>query len=369
MIAATHAAFATAVYFGGASVIEYKIDNIAWLLAVVFSVMPDIDLPKSQIGRPLYFISVPLEKRFGHRTITHSIIGMGILAALAYPLHYFGYNAYFWAIIGGYWSHIQIDMANIRGVDLMWPSPIRVVMPGRMKYRIEVGSKAEMIVMCSLIVLCVALYPIGNMGLRGGLDRILQDFGFAHDEFVKVQGLNWHTLELKAVDNLTLEHISCECPVIGEWQGGLIIEHNGRSRSVGESSLHHNLMPIKAVLIKGAPLRVVAQRIDMRNRSLGWLVENLKGNHGYYLLGKLYTVATKVVNVSNIEVYSPVMYNGSVISLHYAKAEELKDYANYTAINGEIVVQFWLKPGDELVELKLSGGGAATIPEALQHLY
>ena len=45
-------------------------------------------------------------------------------------------------------------MLNVRGIDLFWPSPIRVVMPGRTAYRLEVGSKAEMIVLCALLVFC-----------------------------------------------------------------------------------------------------------------------------------------------------------------------------------------------------------------------
>lgn len=191
MLAATHAAFSTALHLDDAAVFEYQTDPVSWGLAILFSFMPDIDLPTSRIGRPLFFLSVPLEKRFGHRTITHSIIG--------------------------YWSHIQIDMANIRGVDLFWPSPIRAVMPGKIKYRLEVGSKAEMILLCAMLVFCVGLYPISSLGLRGGLNQILKDFDIAYDEFVEVQGKHWYTLELKAIDNLTLEHIQCTCPMLGAW--------------------------------------------------------------------------------------------------------------------------------------------------------
>ena len=169
------AAFSTALYLGGAAVFEYRTDPVSWGLAMLFSLMPDIDLPTSKVGRPLFWISVPLEKRFGHRTITHSFIGVAILVALASPL-YFIYPLCFWSVIGGYWSHLQIDMANIRGVDLFWPSPIRVVMPGKIKYRLEVGSKAEMIVLCSMLVFCAGLYPMSSLGLRGGLHQLLKDF-------------------------------------------------------------------------------------------------------------------------------------------------------------------------------------------------
>ena len=107
MLAATHVAFSTALYLGGAAVFEYQTDPVSWGLAILFSFMPDIDIPTSRVGRPLFWLSVPLEKRFGHRTITHSVIGVAILAALASPL-YFAYPLCFWSVLGGYWSHIQI---------------------------------------------------------------------------------------------------------------------------------------------------------------------------------------------------------------------------------------------------------------------
>jgi len=367
MLAGTHIAFSTALYLGGAAVFEYETNLVMWAIAALFSLMPDIDLPTSKVGRPLFFISVPLEKRFGHRTITHSVIGVSILCFLASPL-YFYYPLAFWAIVGGYWSHLQIDMANIRGVDLFWPSAIRVVMPGKIRYRLEVGSKAEMIVFVSLIVFSVGLYPMSNLGLRGGLHQLLRNFDIARDEYVKVQGTNFYSLELKAIDNLTLEHIDCLCPILGAWQGGLIVEHDGKSRAVGASEINHNLFPTEAVLIKGNPLKVITKRIKMNGRSLRWLIEQLPADRNYYLLGELFVDSGVLANVSNIDLYHPVMLNGSTVRLHYAKADDLGDYLNMVAIRGEVVVQFWLKSGDESVELRFSGGGSGSIPGVLEEI-
>lgn len=70
----------------GAAILEYPTDPIGWFLAAFFSLMPDIDLPTSKVGRPLFWISSYLERHFGHRTITHSGVGMIILAILASPL-------------------------------------------------------------------------------------------------------------------------------------------------------------------------------------------------------------------------------------------------------------------------------------------
>ena len=342
MLAGTHVAFSTVLYLGGATVFEYETNLVYWSIAALFSLMPDVDLPTSKVGRPLFFISVPLEKRFGHRTITHSFIGVAILCILASPL-YFYFPLAFWAVIGGYWSHLQIDMSNIRGVDLFWPSPVRVVMPGKIDFRLQVGSKAEMIVFISMIIFSVGLYPMSNMGLRTGLHKILRNFDIARDEYVKVQGKHFYTLELKAIDNLTLEHIECNCPILGAWQGGLIVEHKGYSRAVGDSEVNHNLFPTEAVLIKGKPLNVMTKRIKMNGRSLRWLIEQLPADQEYYLLGQLFIDSGVLSNLSNIHLYHPIMLNGSTVRLHYAKADDLKDYLNLVAIRGEVVVQFWVR--------------------------
>ncbi|MDD2760982.1 MAG: metal-dependent hydrolase, partial [Methylomonas sp.] len=127
---------------------------------------------------------------------------------------------------------------------------------------------------------------------------------------------------------------------------------------------------VDAVLVEGEPLRVISQRVDMQGRSLRWLVDNLQANHGYYLLGELYVDADKVVNVSQIETYHPVLWGGDKVKLHYAKAEDLREYLNLTAIRGEVVVQFWLRSGDEAVELRISGGaGMVETPTVLERMF
>ncbi|MGH8612420.1 MAG: metal-dependent hydrolase, partial [Gammaproteobacteria bacterium] len=165
MIAGTHVAFASALYLGGAALFEYETDPVGWAIACAASLLPDADLPTSKLGRALFWLSTRLEKRFGHRTITHSVIAIATLALLSSPLLLVK-PIYFWCVVGGYWSHIWIDMLNIRGADLLWPSPIRLVMPGNRKYRVEVGSKAEMVLLTSLVAACLALYPVSGVGFR-----------------------------------------------------------------------------------------------------------------------------------------------------------------------------------------------------------
>ncbi|MCB1770817.1 MAG: metal-dependent hydrolase [Candidatus Competibacteraceae bacterium] len=86
MTLGTHAAFASVLYLGGATLFGYKPDLIGGLLIMVASLLPDIDHPPAKIGRLFWFVSVPLERRFGHRTLTHSLVALGALALVTAPL-------------------------------------------------------------------------------------------------------------------------------------------------------------------------------------------------------------------------------------------------------------------------------------------
>lgn len=46
------------------------------------SLLPDIDIPGSIIGHLLLPISIPINSFFGHRTVTHSILFIGIVCLI-----------------------------------------------------------------------------------------------------------------------------------------------------------------------------------------------------------------------------------------------------------------------------------------------
>jgi inner membrane protein len=246
-------------------------------------------------------------------------------------------------------------MLNIRGADLLWPSPIRVVMPGNRNWRMEVGSKAEMALLTSLIVACLALYPVSGLGFRAGLQQLF-----------KKAGTQWYTLELEAIDNLTLEHIKCQCPILGVWQSGLIVLYDGKPRAVGESQVHHNLHPTSAKLIEGEPLEVVSYKVDMRGKHLAWLLERIDRQRTYYLMGEM-LVGKELKAVGDINLYRPADFDGKVLHLHYAREQELGPYLHMVAVQGEVYVQFWLRPGEAPVGLQLGKEGPEeVIPEVLR---
>ena len=370
MIAATHIAFASGLYLGGSALLGYPADPVSWAIAAASSLLPDIDLPTSRVGRVLFWISVRLEKQHGHRTMTHSIIAMIFLAGVCSPLFWFGRADGFWAVMGGYWSHLWIDMLNMRGVDLFWPASVRVVMPGRPTYRMEVGSKAEMVLLSSFIVAAVALYPISQMGLRGGLHQLLKNFDMAFDEYRESAGTRWYSVDLSAIDNLSLEHVRCVCPVLGTWKDGLIIDYQGQSRAVGKSALNHNLYPTAAVLLPGAPLDIQTRKVDMQGRSLGWMMDALAGQPDLYLLGELWVDADQPPQVEDITLYHPVQGSGDRVRLHYARPEDLAGFRRLVAIRGEVMIQGWSATGQGLAGLPLGVQAVkVALPKGLQGLF
>ena len=354
MTLGTHIAFASVLYLGGATLFGYKPDWISWLLAAVASLLPDIDLPPAKIGRLFWFISVPLERRFGHRTLTHSAVLLLAVAALAVPLLAVQ-PLYYWAVVGGYWSHLWLDMLNIRGIDLFWPSALRVVTPGNRHWRLEVGSKGEMILLSALLVAATALVPLSQIGFRDGLQRLLRNFDIAREQYQRQAGTHWYALELTATDNLTLQPVTGQFPVVGVWQNGLIVEREGELRAVGMSQTSHNLYPLKARLIEGEPLRVVAERVNLRGHTLRWLLSRIEPGRAYYLLGEVEIADGRgpalTGRLDSVDTYNPASYRGGVLQLHYARAHELQPWLDLVAVRGEVIVQFWLKPGEAAVTL------------------
>lgn len=89
------------------------------LLALIGSLLPDIDHPASWVGRRLPPVSKVISRAFGHRGITHSAFAA---VALTVCLNRSGYShASVAAVSVGYLSHLAADMLSPAGLRLAWP--------------------------------------------------------------------------------------------------------------------------------------------------------------------------------------------------------------------------------------------------------
>ncbi|NKB72495.1 MAG: hypothetical protein GKR89_35915 [Candidatus Latescibacteria bacterium] len=165
MRAPTHIAFGLLTTTGVFALVSQSLHQ-DWLAiggALVGSLLPDMDSPRSTLGRLLPFISGPVERRWGHRTITH---GLGLLAGLGgvlAPLLWLRPGLYA-AVLLGYASHLLADCATKSGVPLFYPHPAVCVVPGSARYRLETGSLGERILLIVLVLLLGVAWPLSQAG-------------------------------------------------------------------------------------------------------------------------------------------------------------------------------------------------------------
>lgn len=226
MIAPTHVSFGVLFAEFVFTCLDIHPSGPALLAAGVGSLLPDADTPKSAIGH-VFKLSAAIERRFGHRQITHSLMFLGLCALAALPLLLAGTPVYFGLLLG-VGSHLMLDMANLSGVPLLYPYPGRFVFPEPKEARIEVGSKREWVLLSILLVLVLGFTPISFVGYKSIFYRLSQNpywaieeakrYGPAHEITMTVQGL-WKDSQM---------------PVEGEFQllaiqeDGFIAQQQGR---------------------------------------------------------------------------------------------------------------------------------------------
>ena len=172
--ATTHAVFGVAALAGASLVVGAEPPVYAYPVAVAAAWLPDVDNPRSTLGnglsrlenrvlnlisRPvswaLRVISFTLVRTVGHRTLTHSLLGIALFALPVWLL-LGGFPNLSLALIAGYASHVFADALNTRGVPLLWPlgRPFRLLPGG-----IRSGGAAEFVVALGTLVFTVyALY-------------------------------------------------------------------------------------------------------------------------------------------------------------------------------------------------------------------
>src|ERR687885_776664 len=102
---------------------------------------PTLNAITRPVSWTLRVTSFALVRTVGHRTLTHSLLGVTLFALLA-RLLLGGFPGLFLALVAGYASHVFADALNTRGVPLLWPvgKPFRLL-PGGVKSggAVEVG--------------------------------------------------------------------------------------------------------------------------------------------------------------------------------------------------------------------------------------
>jgi inner membrane protein len=173
MNATTHAVFGVAALTGASLLFGEAPPLYAYPAAVVAAWIPDVDNPRSRLGnglsrtkspalntvvRPVSWAlratSFTLSRTVGHRSLTHSLLGVALFIVLVSPVAPLSPDL-FVALVAGYASHLVADALNTKGVPLLWPLGRRFRLLPR---GVRSGGTAEFVV--ALFVAAAAGYGI-----------------------------------------------------------------------------------------------------------------------------------------------------------------------------------------------------------------
>src|SRR2546425_11714197 len=100
MTAPTHITFAEFIYLLILTTTGVPLNLLNASVIAISSLLPDIDTMASTVGRIVPFISRKLERRFGHRTLTHSLTCIAGLVLVTLPLNALSSSLYICLLTG-----------------------------------------------------------------------------------------------------------------------------------------------------------------------------------------------------------------------------------------------------------------------------
>ncbi|MBR8829805.1 MAG: hypothetical protein N5P05_001240 [Chroococcopsis gigantea SAG 12.99] len=195
MMTPTHAAIAVATT-------TLCFDNPTFFsisLAVIGSVLPDLDTSKSFAGRLFLPLSRWIEERHSHRTVTHSLLGTLTIAAISSPLLYYSDLKTWLALPLGHLSACLADSFTKQGVGLFWPLPHRAVFGNNPHLRLTTGSPAEYWLLAFFVCVSSAIVYLQTqggfmlnfnrlIGIKAGITHVYNLYGKNHHVWVDLKG-------------------------------------------------------------------------------------------------------------------------------------------------------------------------------------
>ena len=356
MLTPTHLVTAQAAYLAGCIVTAHPPAPAEAVVALGAALVPDLDSRQSYIGRALPFLSGPIEYRFGHRTLTHSLLAQSILGTLAWAMLPFGY---FLAMVAGWVSHTVADMMTPSGVAWFWPARGRCVLPGNSRYRMETMGRGELWFLIVIALAGLLLMPLARTGegTTGLIRSALGDIVAARQQYDAGKGSHAFTLELRGRDNRSYADVSGTYAVIGPYQdSGFILDTPVGPRSVCRSAAC-DWHPDHAALVRGAPEETQSFTIRVPQTTTGSLIESLlplQSAGKVYLLGSLEAPGMKAVTPT-------VEVAGDRVTLRYAGPDTLDSWGRRALRSLDLTVQVRHPPGVAVPELPELGPGAAEL--------
>jgi inner membrane protein len=356
MRAPTHAAFGLVVAIAAGTGLGLRLTPATAALACAGALVPDVDTPTTWAGCAGGPVARLLERRFGPRTVGHSLLGLAAATLASLPLAGLDAHAPL-AVALGYASHLLLDCATTAGVPLFYPSPIRAVLPRAETLRLPEGARAEWILAAALALALAILLPLQQMGFARALHALTQTTGGAISDYRRWQGQRLVWVDVEGLFQPSGRRVRQRYRVLGLANTSTLVvldPATDRIHTVGPTA-EANVYPLRVRAEPGPPVTIQTRPVVLTQQLLRDVLQAVPPDGDTLLQGEVSTPDTPRIR-PDPEQYAVLKPGVSGLEFRYARPRDLAD----PAIGALFVVA-----GVVLVQTTLSREPTAHRPAAL----
>ncbi len=348
MTSPTHIAFAESLYL---LILTPSGVQLSWRGAIItafISLLPDIDLPTSWLGRVFFFISEPIERTFGHRTITHSLLFTLTITTSIYAAEKatFVYPHTTSLFLMAYVSHILLDTCTIQGAKMFYPISSRdCVFPydprSPYSYRMKSGSKADTILFFFFAALLIPLYIFASNGFER-LIRITQKTPQAAlRDYYELSTSHIVFADVDAVNTLTHERINGRFELVGIRDPNTLLFSSGTNvYTLGENPAVDNFMSNSVVCIPGPAARTAVVSVNLAGQMLSSL-KNFTSQTGQTRFFGSLEADRRVELPQSFDRFNTISSYGAILKFDHATYDDIQKFSleNVLVIRGQLTIK------------------------------
>ena len=327
MTAPTHIAFAEFIYLLLLTTAGVALSAANTLVIAAASILADIDTGSSMLGRLLPIVSLPIERRFGHRTLTHSALCVATLAVVALPVLTASKDGYI-CLIAGYATHPFLDTMNVNGVRLFYPfAQVRCVFPfdvnSPSRFRTPTGSRVDRALGMLFLVGCIPTFLISQQGHERFIRLTQRNIESAVRDYNELSMTHRVYAELSAHNIFTKQSIMGRYEVVGALDPRTLLfrETSGELHSLGREH-EAEYTAESAVCYRGEPVRTIVNSVELENQPLAALAGAIDSGLRTYMFGELLTREPVEAGGTSI-LFEPVTGSGHTLRLRYAALSDI----------------------------------------------
>ena len=337
MIAPTHIVFAEFGYLLILTTTGISLNVTNAVIIGVSSLLPDIDTATSTIGKMFPFLSTRIERKYGHRTLTHSALFVIIIAVITLPLCALFSELGVYPAEGGtcfifaYASHPFLDTMTVNGVKLFYPFstskcvfPLEVNHPHR--YRIQTGGKMDKTLAIILFICCIPTFLVAHQGYERFIRTTQHNIEAAVRDYNKFSKDHIVFADVACYIMLTKEPLHGRFEIIGALNPAMLIFRgpDHRLHTLGKD-FQADYVAENIVCTKGEPSRSVIRSIDLSNQLLFQLSTCIDTTLDNYFFGDISTT-DEVSLPENIKLFSPISGGSNTIKLNHATYHDIREF-------------------------------------------